>query len=70
MNLTFLISALLASLSLVACDRATVVSVLTPVPVPAAVPGPAGPAGAKGATGKTGGGGVVIVVPPAPEPAK
>lgn len=48
MNHTLLITALFATLSLVACERSTVVT----VPVPVAVPGPAG---ATGATGETGG---------------
>ena len=50
MNHTLLLSALLATLSLTACDRPTVVT----VPVPVAVPGPAGPAGPTGATGNQG----------------
>ena len=50
MKHTLLVSALLATLSLVACERATVVN----VPVPVAVPGPAGPTGAVGGTGATG----------------
>jgi hypothetical protein len=51
MKYTMPIFALLATLSLAACDRpATVVN----VPVPVAVPGPAGPAGATGDTGATG----------------
>ena len=83
MKFTFLVSALFATLSLVACERATVVTVPTPV----AVPGPAGPTGATGATGgqgatgntgdqgntgatgKTGSGATIIVVPPASAPA-
>ena len=53
MKYTMLISALLATLSLGACDRPTVVNVpATPVAVP--VPGPAGPTGATGNTGSTG----------------
>ncbi len=50
MKYTLLISALLATLGLAACEPATVVT----VPVPVAVPGPAGPAGATGATGGQG----------------
>nr|MDP2190398.1 hypothetical protein [Rhodoferax sp.] len=73
MNRTMLISTLLATLSLVACDRPTVVTVpATPVAVPVAVPGPAGPQGATGstgATGKSGDGTTVIVVPAASAPA-
>jgi len=75
MNHTLLISALLATLSLAACDRPTVVTVPAP---PVAVPGPAGPQGETGSqgatgyqgnegiqgeTGKTGDGTTVIVVP-------
>ena len=83
MKYTMLISALLATLSLGACDRPTVVTVpATPVAVP--VPGPAGPTGATGnmgatgnqgndgntgATGKSGSGTTVIVTPPASSPA-
>ena len=78
MNRSMLISALLATLSLAACDRPTVVNVPA---TPAAVPGPAGPPGAtgntgskgatgntgnKGETGKSGEGATVIVTPPAP----
>jgi hypothetical protein len=81
MNRSILISALLATLSLAACDRPTVVNVPA---APAAVPGPAGPPGAtgdqgskgatgnpgsKGETGKSGDGATVIVTPPA-APAK
>ncbi|MEQ1592544.1 MAG: hypothetical protein ABL892_09175 [Thiobacillaceae bacterium] len=80
MNRSILIPALLATLSLVACDKPTVVT----VPVPVAVPGPAGPAGPSGSpgetgyqgnqgemgspgeTGKTGDSTTVIVAPPAP----
>ena len=73
MNRTMLISALLATLSLAACDKPTVVNVpATPVVVPAApvvVPGPAGATGATGATGKSGDGTTVIVMPPASAPA-
>lgn len=57
------ILALLAALSLGACDRPTVVNVPA---TPAAVPGPAGP---QGATGKSGGDTTVIVMPPASAPA-
>lgn len=78
MNHTLLLSALLATLSLAACDRPTVIT----VPVPVAVPGPAGPAGPVGATGSQGStgyqgnqgnqgndGNTVIVMPPASAPA-
>ena len=51
MNHTLLISAVIATLSLAACDRPTVVTV--PV-APVAVPGPAGPQGATGDQGATG----------------
>ena len=50
MNRSLLLTALLATLGLAACDRPTVVA----VPVPVAVPGPAGPQGATGETGNTG----------------
>ena len=81
MNRTMLISALLATLSLAACDKPTVVNVPA---TPVAVPGPAGPTGATGntggtggtgatgntgATGKSGDGTTVIVMPPASAPA-
>ena len=75
MNRLMLISALLATLSLGACDRPTVVNVPA---TPVAVPGPAGPTGATGsqgndgstgATGKSGDGTTVIVMPPASAPA-
>jgi len=51
MNHTLLISALLATLSLAACDRPTVVTVPA---APVAVPGPAGPQGETGSQGATG----------------
>ena len=69
MNRSMLLAALLAVLTLAACDRQPTV-----VNVPAntvAVPGPAGPQGATGSqgsqgdTGKTGDGTTLIVVPPA-----
>lgn len=53
MKYTMLIAALLATLSLGACDRPAVVTVpATPVAVP--VPGPAGATGATGSTGAAG----------------
>lgn len=73
------LAVLVAALSLIACEKPTVVN----VPAPVAVPGPAGPTGATGstgstgatgsqgmegntgATGKTGSGTTLIVVPPA-----
>jgi hypothetical protein len=70
-NHSMLIPALFSALSLVACDRPTVVNVPA---TPAAAPGPAGPHGATGnqgttgsmgATGKTGNSTTLIVVPPA-----
>lgn len=70
-----LILALLATLTLAACDRPNVINVPA---TPVAVPGPAGPqgatgsqgaAGSQGATGKTGDGTTIIVVPPASAPA-
>ncbi len=81
MNRSMLMLALLATLSLAACEKPTVVNVPA---APAAVPGPAGPPGAtgdpgskgatgnpgsKGETGKTGAGNTVIVTPPAAAPA-
>ena len=51
MKHTLLISAMLAALSLVACERATVINV---PPTPVAVPGPAGATGATGSQGATG----------------
>lgn len=55
MKYTMLIAALLATLSLGACDRPAVVTVpATPVAVPVPVPGPAGATGATGTTGSTG----------------
>lgn len=70
MKHAILLTALLATLGLTACDKPTVVNVPTPV----TTPGPAGPTGntgatgatgSMGATGKTGEGNTVIVVPPA-----
>lgn len=52
MKYTLLISAVIATLSLVACERETVV---TPAPATVVVPGPAGPTGATGDQGATGG---------------
>ena len=74
MKHTILISALLATLGLAACDRPTVVNVPTPVavPTPVPVPGPAGPTGATGSTGAPGKPGdttAIIVVPAASAPA-
>lgn len=51
MKRTLLISALLTTLSLAACDRPTVVNVPA---TPVAVPGPAGPQGETGSQGATG----------------
>ncbi len=51
MNHALLISAVLATLSLAACDRPTVVNVPA---TPVAVPGPAGPQGEAGSPGATG----------------
>ncbi len=53
MNRSILIPALLATLSLVACDKPTVVNVPAPA-APVAVPGPAGPQGEAGSQGATG----------------
>lgn len=75
MNRMILISALLATLGLAACDKPTVVNVPA---TPVATPGPAGPQGdagvqggdgAKGETGKAGEGSTVIVTPAASAPA-
>lgn len=71
MRHTLLLSAVIASAALAACERQppTVVTVPQPVAVPGP-PGPAGPAGATGATGATGEpgktGDTVVVLPPAP----
>ena len=68
MNRSILISALLGTLSLIACEKPTVVNVPA---TPVAVPGPAGPQGATGdqgtagAPGKPGDSTTLIVVPPA-----
>lgn len=51
MNRSILISALLATLSLAACDKPTVVNVPA---TPVAVPGPAGPQGETGSQGEIG----------------
>lgn len=51
MKHTMLITALLATLTLAACDRPTVVNVPA---TPVTVPGPAGPTGATGGQGATG----------------
>ena len=75
MTATKLCILLFGALTLVACDRPTVVNVPA---TPVAVPGPAGPTGATGATGATGTQGptgetgastAVIVMPPASAPA-
>ena len=76
MNRSILISALLAALSLTACEKPTVVNVpatsTTAVPVPVPVPGPAGPQGATGEPGKPGSSTstVIVVDPSASAPAK
>ena len=78
MKSLILISAVLATLSLAACDKPTVVNVpAVPVAVPVAIPGPAGPQGATGNTGSDGMKGdagkpaesttVIITPPPAPK---
>lgn len=51
MNRSILISAMLATLTLAACDKPTVVTVPAS---PVAVPGPAGPQGETGSQGSTG----------------
>ena len=78
MRYTLLISAVIATLGLVACERNTVA---TPTPPTVVVPGPAGPVGPTGATGTqgatgnqgttgdTGTGTTIIVAPPASAPA-
>ena len=63
MNHSMLFAVLLATQSLGACDKPTIVTVPA---TPVAVPGPAGP---QGETGKTGTGVAVIVMPPASAPA-
>ena len=82
MKYSILISALLAALTLAACEKPTVVNVpaspstvAVPVPVPVAVPGPAGAPGAPGADGVKGEPGkpgdsttVIVTPPPAPAP--
>ena len=74
MNRSILLSALLAALSLTACEKPTVVNVpassTTAVPVPVPVPGPAGPQGATGDPGKPGSSTVIVVEPAASAPAK
>lgn len=78
MNRSILISALLATLALAACDKRTVVNVPATPAAPVVVPGPPGPQGATGsqgnegspgATGKPGESSTVIVMPPASAPA-
>lgn len=55
MKYSIAISAMLAALSLSACDKPAVVTPATTIlTVPVPVPGPAGPAGVPGATGSTG----------------
>ena len=75
MNRSILLTALLAAISLGACDKPTVVNVPA---TPVAVPGPAGPAGPAGSTGnegvkgdpgKAGGSTTIVVMPPASAPA-
>ncbi|HEY9099339.1 MAG TPA: hypothetical protein VIN38_10750 [Thiobacillus sp.] len=51
MNRSILISAMLATLTLAACDKPTIVTVPA---TPVAVPGPAGPQGETGSQGSTG----------------
>jgi hypothetical protein len=59
MKYTMLISALLATLSLGACDRPTAVVTVPATPVAVPVPGPAGATGATGSQGATGNQGAV-----------
>ncbi|MES2958886.1 MAG: hypothetical protein V4792_11895 [Pseudomonadota bacterium] len=77
MKKSLLISSLLVTLTLVACDKPTVVNVppspSTPVAVPVPVPGPAGPQGEPGKAGQPGqpgDGTTVVIVPPASAPSK
>ncbi|MBC7624764.1 MAG: hypothetical protein H7232_15425 [Aeromicrobium sp.] len=70
------IAAALASISIVGCDKPTVVNVPPPQPTTVVVPGPAGPPGEVGAAGREGqkgepgknADGTTIVVVPAPPP--
>lgn len=66
MNRSMLVAALLAAVTLAACDKQpTVVTVpATPVVVPGPA-GPQGPTGDPGKEGKPGDGTTLIVVPPA-----
>ena len=70
MKHSLIISAVLATLVLAACDRpAAVVTVPGPavvVPGPAGATGATGDTGATGSTGSSGTGTTVIVTPPAP----
>ena len=78
MKYSILISAMLATLSLAACDKPTVVNVPAPVAAPAPVPGPPGPQGATGAPGSEGvkgepgkpGDSTTVIVTPSPAPQK
>lgn len=62
MKTFFLLSTLVISLSLTACEKPTVVNVPTN---PVIVPGPAGPSGPTGAQGPTGSTEIIVVTPPA-----
>lgn len=67
MRYTLLISAVFATLSLVACERKTVT---TPTPDPMVVPDPAGPTGTSSAPGTMGDQGTAApdMAPPASAP--
>jgi hypothetical protein len=65
MKKTVLVSALFASLVLVACDRPAVVAVPVAAPGATGAAGPTGATGTQGTPGKTGEGTTVVVVPPA-----
>lgn len=66
MNRSMLVAALLAAVTLAACDKQP--TVVTVPATPVVVPGPAGaqgPTGEPGKEGKAGDGTTLIVVPPA-----
>jgi len=68
MKTSMLLATLMASVSLAACDRPTVVNnpPTTTAVVPAPVPGPPGPQGEPGKPGRSGDSTTnVVVVPPA-----
>ena len=72
MKTPLLLTALMLTAGLAACERPTVVNTPAVVPVPVPAPGPPGPAGEAGKPGQPGES-TIIVVPGAPaasEPAK